>query len=254
MSHDLAARLHTAAPAIPEAVWASYAARWPEEAPRLAAHPAYLRLLDQVYRIRRAGEGILELLDVLLMAFDLFGGDDRTAISAWQEAISGELRVVDTGLRWRARPVTITLPPVRWSGLQGRLCIGTGGGRPGRQFDNWSTWSVRAVLEAACGDSRGDPPRRGGWGDRAGWAPIFRQGGGDNQINHFALALRLYAVHRLPGNLLVGPIPPQDRLDSADGALTTVAWWFLHGGPDFPARDFAALRHVLRNGHPALRA
>ena len=244
---DLAERLHQAAPAISPTTWAGFVTRWgPDHAARLADQPAYLKLLNSVYVVHGQGGGIHELVDLLATHISRTG-DPTRAIMDWHEAITGELRVVDLALGLR-----LTLPP-RWlSGLQGELMTGVGGGRPGSQFDNWSTWSVRALLLVETGDSRGNPVQHGGWGDRDGFHPEFLEGGGNNQINHFALALRLYAVHRLPHRVLVGPIPPQDPPTSADGALTTAAYWFLHGHRGrtvtLPAGDAAALHAVLRQG------
>lgn len=240
--------LHRAAPAIPRTVWEGYVDRYGDaNATRLATRSAYLTLLNTVYILNQNSGGIHPLLDELATHIQRQGGHVRRAINEWQEAISGELRVVDLALGRR-----VTIPP-RWlSGLQGQLEVGEGGGRPGSQFDNWSTWSVRALLLTQEGSARGNPPRKGGWGDRDGFHPQFVIGGADNQINHFALALRLYAHYRLPRWALVGPVPPQDPIDTADGAVTTAAYWFLHGyrgrKQTIPARDVRAIQHVLSEG------
>lgn len=240
--------LHRAAPAIPRAIWVGYVDRWGEEnAARLAARSDYLTLLNMVYILHQNGGGIYPLLDELVAHIQRHNGHYRRAICEWQEAISGELRVVDL-----VRGQRITIPPQWIAGLQGQLEIGEGGGRPGSQFDNWSTWSVRALLLIQDGNARGNPPSQGGWGDRDGFHPQFVNGGANNQINHFALALRLYARYWLPRRVLVGPIPPQDRADTADGAVTTAAYWFLHGqrgrSAAVPARDADALKRVLAEG------
>lgn len=256
MSHqanaDPVARLLAGAPAVPPPTWAGYVSRYgAANAARLAAQPAYLALLDRVYALHRAGGGIHELVD-LLAAEIARAGDRRRAILDWHEAITGELRVVDLALGLR-----VTIPP-RWtSGLRGALEVGEGGGRPGSQFQNWSTWSVRALLVVETGDSQGNPRQGGGWGNRSGFHPAFITGGGDNQINHFALALRLYALYHLPCAALVGPIPPQDPPDSADGRLTTAACWFVRGHRGragvIPPGDAEALKAILREGVAAYR-
>ncbi len=246
-SANLASRLAEAAPAVPRTTWAGYTARYgAANAARLAAQPAYLTLLNQVYAAHRAGQGIHALVD-LLAAHIPRAGSRRRAIMDWHEALTGELRVVDLALGRR-----LTIPP-RWaSGLRGALEVGEGGGRPGSQFQNWSTWSVRALLLVETGDSQDYPRQGGGWGNRHGFHPSFITGGGDNQINHFALALRLYAVYRLPCAALVGPIPPQDPAHTADGRLTTAACWFVRGHRGragiIPPGDAAALKAVLRDG------
>ncbi len=237
-------------PAVPPALWEAYAAAHGQaEIARLAGQAAYLRLLDAVYRLHRSGAGLAELIALLPDTAAERGGDYRAATADWQEAIGGDLRVVDLGLRLGGRRLRITLPPVWLTGLRGRLLVGKGEARFGRQYDNWSTWSVRELLRLQTGSPEGDPPEHCGWGDRQGLHPSFTEGGYGNQINHFALALRLFEVHRLPYAALVGPIPPQDPGGSADAEMTTAAYWFArgHAGRIAP-HDVPALQAILRDG------
>ena len=71
---------------------------------------AYPRLLNAVYRLHESGAGLLELLNLLPEAAAAHGGDFRAAVAAWQEAIGGDLRVVDLGLRLGGRRPWITCP------------------------------------------------------------------------------------------------------------------------------------------------
>ena len=210
--------LMAAAPRVPRPVWAKYLDAHGEEASeKLAADPAYLKLLDAVYTLNRSGGGLPELLDVLGEAVTARDGDFAAAAADWQEAISGELRVVDTGLDVGNWETIVTLPPRGLAGLHGETQRGEGGGAFGRQFDNWSSWSVRELLRLETGSAEGDPPQTCGWGDREGLHPSFTEGGGGNQITHFALALRLFAYHRVPYGALVGPVPPRQHLRRGPG-------------------------------------
>ncbi len=248
-------RLKTQTPDVPPALWDAYATEHgPGEIARLAGQADYPRLLNAVYRLHQSGAGLPELLALLPEAAAARGGDYRAATADWQEAIGGDLRVVDLGLRLGGRRLWITLPPPWLTGLHGRLRVGEGGGRFGSQYDNWSTWSVRELLRLQTGSPEGDPPQRCGWGDRQGFHPSFTINGYDNQINHFALALRLFEVHRLPYAALVGPIPPQDPGGSADAEVTTAAYWFARGnGGRVAAHDVAVMQAVLRDGLAAHR-
>jgi hypothetical protein len=69
---------------------------------------------------------------------------------------------------------------------------------------------VRELAPPANRQPGGDPPEHCGWGDRQGLHPSFTEGGYGNQINHFALALRLFEVHRLPYAPWSARYPPQD--------------------------------------------
>ncbi|NPV66627.1 MAG: hypothetical protein HPY64_05715 [Anaerolineae bacterium] len=263
---ELLDRLAAAAPEVPPALWPAYLAEnGVEQTAHLAEAPAYLKLLSAVYRVHRSGGGIHELLDLLQMAIDDRAGDVGAAVADWQEALSGDVRVVDTGIAIGGVEALVTLPPRPLAGLRGETRLGDGGGRPGAQFNNWSTWSVRELLRLGCGNPDGDPPEPGGWGNRGGFHPAFVRGGGGNQIAHFALALRLYVYHRLPYGALVGPVPPQDPGGSADAEVTTAAYWFAAGytrrdGPleeaqvIVPPHDVAALKEVLRRGLAAFHA
>ncbi len=267
MTHpEVLDRLAAGAPDVPPALWSAYlAAHGAANAARLAQAPAYLKLLNAVYRVHRSGGGIHELLDLLQMAINDRAGDVGAAVADWQEALSGDVRVVDTGIAVGGVEALVTLPPRSMAGLRGEIQLGDGGGRPGAQFNNWSTWSVRELLRLDCGNPDGDPPAPGGWGNRGGFHPRFVRGGGGNQIAHFALALRLYVYHRLPYGALVGPVPPQDPGGSADAEVTTAAYWFAAGYTRreeplgetrviVPRHDVAALKEVLRRGLAAFRA
>ena len=258
--------LTAATPRIPRPVWAKYLDVHGEAASeKLAADTGYLTLLNEVCRLNRNGSGLPELLDALGAHVTARGGDFAAAAADWQEAISGELRVVDTGLDVGNWETVVTLPPRGLAGLHGEMQRGEGGGAFGRQFDNWSSWSVRELLRLQYGNPEGDPPQVCGWGDRDGLHPSFTEGGGGNQITHFALALRLFAYHRVPYGALVGPVPPQDPGGSADAEMTTAAYWLAHGyarrpgGPFSPQEvvvaphDVSALKAVLRKGLAAFR-
>ncbi len=262
---DVLDRFAEAAPDVPVSLWAAYlAAHGAERTARLVDAPDYLKLLNDVYRVYHAGGGIHELLDLLQAAMDASGGDVGAAVADWQEALSGDVRVVDTGIAIGSEKTLITIPPRPLVGLRGETQLGEGGGRPGAQFNNWSTWSVRELLRLECGNPDGNPPQPGGWGNRGGFHPSFVRGGGGNQITHFALALRLYVYHRLPYGALVGPIPPQDPGGSADAEVTTAAYWFASGYAHrdgstgrtrviVPPHDVPVLKEVLRRGLAAFR-